>query len=309
MCFPTGIVSTPRGRAKGRPYRNRGFLLKRLLIIIVLLWCHHASATCPRTVALAPNLTEIVFALGKGDCLVGVSEGSDYPPEAKKLPQIGGYYQNLNLERVLTLKPDLVLALQANERQTPVAEKLQKRGLEVVSVPSESVADIKAAIRSVGARLEVTGQAEAIVAGMERDFLGLRERLQKMKMAARPKVALILWRTQGTLQDLYVAGGTGFHNELLQAIGVQNIFGDLTTPFPRIAKEALIARNPEVIIDALPSHTAEDMRTSLALWDRLTPLQAVQKKKIYPLALAEITIPGPRIGQVAKTLFETVYGH
>lgn len=275
------------------------------LAIFLIVVGQEAHASCPRTVALAPNLTEIVFALGKGDCLVGVSEASDFPEAAKKLPRVGGYYQTLNLEVILSLHPELVLSLKANERQSPFAERLRRRGIEVLELPTDSLGDIRSAIRLLGERFEVKSGAARMIAGLDREFSDLKKQIVSKR---HPTVALVIWRSQGALQDIYVAGGRGFHEELLEAAGGVNVFGDLPAPFPRISKESLVARNPEIIIDALPSHTEESGAQSLALWQRLPVLQAVQQGRVYPLNLAELTIPGPRVGEAARKLFEVIHG-
>jgi iron complex transport system substrate-binding protein len=156
-----------------------------VLMAVVLLASAPAFADEPaRIITMAPNLTEIVFALGAGDRLVAVSEYSDYPKEASALPHTGGFI-NPDIERVLAYQPDLVIL---RDYSTRLERKLIAFGISVLRVRDESIADILETIRAIGDALGVGPQALRLIASIEDDLEPFRRRPEP---AHRPRVLLV----------------------------------------------------------------------------------------------------------------------
>ncbi|HLN57332.1 MAG TPA: helical backbone metal receptor, partial [Thermoanaerobaculia bacterium] len=158
---------------------------------------------------LAPNLTEIVFAVGAGDTLVGVSEYSDFPPEARSLPRVGGL--EVSAERVVSLHPDLVLATPEGNAKGPVAA-LEAAGVPVLAVTGGSLAAVIAGIRAVGQRLGRSDDANRLAADLERREKAVREKVAGSRR--RPRAVLIVWP-----DPPQAAGGGTFLNDLLTEAG------------------------------------------------------------------------------------------
>src|SRR5262247_2816037 len=165
-----------------------------------------------RMVALAPNLTEIVFALGAGDRLVGVSEYSDFPEEARKVPRVGGL--EVDAEKVAALKPDLVLAIAEGNAQNAV-RALQAAGLPVAIVPSGSLDAVLEAIRTVGDRLGRRAESDALVSRLSRKRDAVRSHADA---GERPHALLLVW------PDPPQAAGRGtFLDDVLTEAGARNL--------------------------------------------------------------------------------------
>jgi iron complex transport system substrate-binding protein len=164
------------------------------------------AATAPqRIVSLAPSITEIVFALGVADRLVGVSTYCDYPPEASRIERIGTFLQP-NVERILAKRPNLVIGVPSPGNRAPV-QRLQELGLRVLIVDPELIADILAAIRTIADAVGEPARGAALVARIERDVAAVTARLDG---APRPRVLMLVGRSP------FIAAGPGtYQGELI----------------------------------------------------------------------------------------------
>ena len=226
------------------------------------------KAPARRIVALAPHIAESLFAAGAGDKLVGTVDYSDYPPEAKKVPRVGGY-SRVDLEAVAALKPDLVLAWESGNNM-PQISKLKALGLTVyVSQPNkmENVAD----------QLERLGQlagSEAVARPAAERF---RQRLEALRKAnaGKPKVRTFyqIWKT-----PLMTVGGPQIISDAITLCGGENVFARLETMAPTVSVEAVIAANPEAIVasgmnDARPEWLDD--------WKRWPSVAAVARDNLF----------------------------
>ncbi|MCA1817857.1 MAG: helical backbone metal receptor, partial [Acidobacteria bacterium] len=183
-----------------------------------------ASASKPqRIISLSPSATEILYGVGAFSRVVAVSDYDDYPPEVKNLPRIGGW-QNTNLEQVVSLKPDLVVLTQAQEKL--IKDKLDALGLRTVVAPDRSLADALASITLIG---DAVGEPEAA-----RRLRGETQgRLDEVRARAsplpRPRVLCIVDRVPGTLRGLYAATDGSFIDQLVELAG-----GDSVAPHSEI---------------------------------------------------------------------------
>jgi iron complex transport system substrate-binding protein len=232
-------------------------------------------------VTLAPNLTEIVFALGAADRLVAVSDYSDYPEGARKLPRVGGL--DVSAERVVSWRPDLVLASRDGNPRGAV-QALEAAGIPVVTVSGESLAAILEGIRRIGERLGRGSEAEALVGRLERRRTEVRRRAAG---AGRPAAVLIVWP-----EPPQAAGGGTFLSDLLEEAGARNLLAE-RSGWPVVSAEFLATAPIDVLVLPESAETRavfERSRTSGAL-SRGT----AGKARVVTMDEAALTRPGPRV--------------
>lgn len=253
-----------------------------------------------RIVSLTPSLTEIVFAVGAGDRLVGVSDYCDYPPEAQARPRVGSFLSP-SLERILALQPDLVLLDGVQQEMTAT---LQEAGLFAMPVPMDNLAEVRKGILAVGQRLGAEGAARQIVAGIDRDLAAVAP----PPGARRPRVLFVVDRDVGGLQGLVVAGPGTYLDELIHAAGGDNIFSDLPLRYAKVSTESISARRPEVVLDAV--HVSDRTQDSKVLldWQALPEVPAVASGRVFLLSQKEFITPGPRLGTAVRELSRLLRG-
>lgn len=240
-----------------------------------------------RIVSLAPSLTEIVYAAGAGAALVGTVEYSDYPAEARSLPRVGDGW-SVDVERVLALRPDVVLAWSSGTPQTTI-ERLESVGLRVVTVPTFRLADVSAALRQVG-RLAGT---PAVAEDAARRFDNEVDRLRRLHAGAHMLTVFI----QIDDQPLFTVGGRHVLSEVVELCGGRNVFAGLAQVAPQVDVEAVIARDPQVILS-----TDDTVADPAAMWRRWPQLKSVRAATIYPLPSDLVARATPRLAQgVAAT--------
>lgn len=279
--------------------------MKRLLWILpvgllgaalaLALWPHEPPAAPPagrpqRVVCLAPVYTEIVFALGAGDRLVGRSQWCNFPPEAERLPVVGGMGQP-NLEQLVALQPDLILAPALGKSDN--YEKLRRLGLRVEEMEPGSFADALAGIRRIGGWLGEEAAAETVVKKIEAD----RDALVKT-LAGRPRArcALVVGH-----EPLFVSGKGTFLDDLLALANAENACGNVQG-WARYGLEDFLARNPEVILDSTMGAEREADDKVVAFWSRWTDLAAVKGARVHAIDPDLTNRPGPRIVQALEHL-------
>ena len=247
-----------------------------------------SGAVPRRVVALAPNLTEIVFALGAGDRLVGVSEYSDYPEAARKIPRVGGL--EVDAEKVAALRPDLVLAVAEGNAQGSV-RALEAAGLPVTVTPSGSLDAVLASIRLVGDRLGVSAEGRRLA-----DELARRRDAVRKSVAgrARPRTLLLVWP-----DPPQAAGGQTFLNDVLVEAGAQNLVAD-RRGWPLLSKEWLATAPVDLLVVPESAQTRD-------AWDKAFasgPLSAgpVARARRVLLDESALTRPGPRVFDMLEKL-------
>ncbi len=255
-----------------------------------------------RLVCMSPAAVEIVFALGTGGRVVGVSQHTKWPPEALDRPECGAFI-NPNYERILALRPDLIIT---QGRAEDLKEFCDANGIDVAALALTDLESIFAETQRLGRLLEEEAGAEAVCASM-------RRRLAKVSMQvrdARPvRVLLVVGREPGTLNDIYSVSGGTFLHDLIELAGGRNVAADLPSPYGIISKEAILGRAPEVIVELHGEGADEAARKeALGLWQGLPTLPAVRLGRVYVIEATYAMIPGPRVVQLAETLAELLHG-
>lgn len=216
----------------------------RLWAVIVLL-CSPlaiAAAGTPRAITLAPHLTELAFAAGGGEAVVGVVDYSDYPKQARSLPLIGDAFR-LDLEAIVGLDPDLALAWRGGTPEAAV-ESLESLGIEVVWIETRTLDDIGQALSRIGQALVSPEQGAAAARGYE-------SRLEEIGTPSSVDAPPTTIFYQVSARPLYTLGGRHVINEVFERCGAVNLFAELDTEAGVVDTEAVIAREPDLIIASL----------------------------------------------------------
>lgn len=250
--------------------------ISAILLCVPLLLC-----AAPRVISLSPGNTELAFAAGITP--VAVSAWSDYPPEANKLEQVANW-QGMNLERIVALKPDVVLAWRAGNAERQV-NQLAALGIKIVWLDPTSIEGVIAALRQLGEYSSTPETANEAADKLAADFNALKTRYTQ---TAKKKVFL-----QFGQHPLFTSGKDSIQNEILTLCGGENIFADSRVPWPQVSREQVLTRKPEAIII-----TGDE--------SNIPPVQQFWQSQ---LAIPVIAInddwfsrPGPRIILAAKQL-------
>jgi len=250
-----------------------------------------AADTYSRVVALAPNLTELTFAAGAGDTLVGVSAYSDHPAAARSLPLVGDAF-TVDQEQLALLKPDLLLAWQGG---TPahVIDELRGAGYRVEVLQTQSLDDVAAALRRIGS---LTGHAKTASDAAT----AYAARLQSIREANAGQTEVSVFY-QVSARPLYTVNGRHYVSELIELCGGRNVFDDLDELAPAIGVEAVVERNPEVL---LASSDAEG--DAFAEWSRWPHIAANRHANQFLMPADEIGRATPRLVEAATALCDAL---
>lgn len=235
-----------------------------------------------RIVSLAPHVTEVLFAAGAGDRVVGTTDYSDYPTAAKALPRVGGY-SRIDLEAVAALKPDVVVGWESGNSAATIA-KLRGLGIKVYLTQPNRIEDIAGSLERMGRLAGTEKEADAAAARF-------RERLAQLqsRYAARPKLRVFyqIWK-----QPLMTVNGRQIISDAMRVCGGENIFAELPTLAPTVTTEAVIAANPDVVV---ASGMGEARPEWLDDWRRWPSMTAVAKDNLYFIPPELIQRHTPRI--------------
>ncbi|HYX25167.1 MAG TPA: helical backbone metal receptor [Thermoanaerobaculia bacterium] len=269
--------------------RGLAFLL---LLLAAALGCRgERSAGEParvprRIIALTPSLTETLFALGLGDRVVGVGDYTRWPPEAVRKPRLGALF-NPNLERIVSLKPDLAVLLPSEQG---LGTRLRPLGIDLLVVPDETLADVQASFLVIARRCGVPAAGERLLAEW-------RAGLALPPLPGPPlRVLISVGRRPGRLGDVTVAGPGTFLDELLRRLGAENVFADAPTLYPQVGLEEIVARKPDVILELRADPlTPAAVAAIVADWQALPEVPAVRLGRVEVIAGNHVLIPGPQL--------------
>ena len=266
-------------------------------ISIVSFTTLYANSNKPprRIISLSPNVTEIIYGLGAWDKIVGVTMYSDFPPEATIIPKVGGWV-NPNLEAIVKLKPDLVIFM--TDQDSIFGDNIRKLGLSTLSIDSnKSIKDIQKSILQLGKILEKEREAENLVSRISSNFDEMGSKTSKLP---KKSVLFVLGRNPGTLEDIYVIGRDNYINELINLAGGENVVKSNRFAL-KIAKDAILSFNPEVIIEITYDKTVSK-DSIMKTWSGLKEISAVKNNEIYIVSSSELLRPSQRIIEGANIL-------
>ncbi|MBC8206082.1 MAG: ABC transporter substrate-binding protein [Kiritimatiellales bacterium] len=237
-----------------------------------------------RVISLAPNVTEILYALGLSNEVVGVSRYSKYPPEAAEKPFVGGTYDP-NWEMIIALQPDLVIGLDSQEE---IAVQLKQLNIDFLGVPHERVDEVMQSILIIGEACGAEAEAQQLFQCLEATALRHRDLSEHRK----PKVLVCIGHDE-QLTRMYVAARNTFYDDLINLAGGINACEQAAIKYPEISPEGLRAIDPDLVIDISPNLG----KSSFKLWQ---PYRAVSMTNSYAF------IPGPRFGLLLQDFLEAI---
>jgi iron complex transport system substrate-binding protein len=258
------------------------------------------EAAAQRVVSLAPNLTEILFAIGAGDQVVGVTTFCNYPPEAATRPQVGGFTSDtIAIEKIVALEPDLVLATGGFQLET--VEALDQLGIAVLALDPNTLDGVAGAIAAIGWATGHGDEAIALVEQMAIRIDAVEAAVADIPAEERLSVYWQIWD-----EPLMAAGPKSFPGELITLAGGVNIFEDTGDFYPTVSAEEVVARNPQVIMGP---NTAGDALTIDTLQQRpgWGSLDAVQNGRIHVIDDDLISRAGPRLVDALEEIAAALY--
>jgi iron complex transport system substrate-binding protein len=261
--------------------------LSRAVVLLAAWGFAGATSAAPlahRLLSLAPNLTELVYAAGAGDRLVGVVAYSDYPAAAQRVPLIGDAFR-LDFERVMALRPDLVLAWGSGTPRENI-DKLRSLGLRVEPVPVDHLEDIPRALEKIG-EWAGTSAVAAPAAAKFRAALAAQRRQLASHTGVVPRVFIQIGRNPYyTVNDQHLIG------EVVTLCGGRNVFGGLSQLAPVVGEEDIVATRPEVI---LVLDDGRDGGASAKAWQRWRQLPAVRAGRVHTVDSNTVARATPRV--------------
>ena len=283
------------------PLKNRLGRPLFIFLLLVILWPRVSSGSTvkfkdevgrevfvpfppKRIISLAPNITEILFDLGLDEEIVGVSIHCNFPEKAKTRPRVGSYI-SLDYEKIISLKPDLVIATGVGNTREMV-ERLQRWGFPTYVIFPKNLEGILLSINHIGQIVDRREEALKIIQDMKRR----RERIAKLTQGSpRPRVFLQIGET-----PIVTVGKGSFADDLIRLAGGENVAGDEKKMYPRFGMEEILKRAPEVIIISSMNPSA-DYGKILQDWSRWKTIPAVKNGRIHLIDSDLIDRPSPRI--------------
>jgi len=254
----------------------------------------------PKTiVSLQPSNTEILFALGVGDKIVGATEFDTYPEEAQKIERVSTS-TTFNSERILALKPDVVIAYTTgiDEENLNALKGLEDAGIKVFAIQSaKSFDDVYGDIEQVATVMGIKDKGEKLNEDIKTKIADVQAKVKDLK---EPKN---IYLEISPKPDIYTAGSDTFQQEILNAANVNNVFADLKS-WAKVSEEDIIAKNPDVILTTVDMKNTTKEILSRDGWNSIT---AIQNKAVYYIDTDISNRPGPRIGEAVELIAKAVY--
>lgn len=260
-----------------------------------------------KIVSLSPASTEILFAVGAESQIAAVSQFTDYPPEATKLPVVGGFDgKTLSIEKILSFNPDFVYM--TNGMHNFLIDQLNQYGIKYYLSTANSVSDVKNEIIEIG---KITGHEENAREVIDKIEKTISECTEKARKATATVDTSTTDNSHSEISVYYEvwnspymsAGKTSFINDIITIAGGKNVFDDIDSPYPIVSEESIILRQPQVIfVPATAGITVDSVATRIG-WENLP---AVKNKKIFVIDDNLITRPGARIGESVKTIYNYI---
>jgi iron complex transport system substrate-binding protein len=255
-----------------------------------------------RIVSLVPAVTEMLFAIGAGPRVVGVSSVERYPPDATKLPAVGALIDP-DLERILSLRPDLVVAYGS---QMELLAQLKRAGVPVFVYSHAGLPDVTATLRTVGERVGRAPAADRLAAEIERRIAAVRARSAQ---GPRPRTLIVFGREALSLRGIYASGGVGFVHDIVEAAGGDNVFADVRRQAVQATTEQILARKPDIILELRADPLSSDLlERERGVWSALASVPAVKSGRIRIVADPRTVVPGPRVAEAVELIAAIIRG-
>ena len=255
-----------------------------------------------RIVSLSPSITEILYAIGLGPKVVGVTRYCTYPEEARTRIPVGGYY-DLNYEAIVELNPDLIVMLTEHVK---AREHLTDLGYATLAVNHDTIEQIIASIEIIGKTNQRWEEANRLIQGIEQGIANVRSSLGNV---APIRVMVAVDRSRpDSVEQVYVAGNDGFFDRMIELAGGINAYQG-TLPFPAVSVEGIVQMNPEVIIELAPNSRQLSLSEEELLddWNSLPKIDAIARGQVYILTADYVSIPGPRFVSTLRDIANLIH--
>lgn len=305
-------MSPEEARKRWIPWALLAFLLLLILSGKGLWWAHsgedqgrsHSSLPPPqRIVSLAPSVTEVLFALGLGERVVGVTRHCRYPPQVRSKEKVGDYYRP-DYEAILTSRPDLVVLLPEHEE---VWRFLSSLGVRTLMVNHFTIQGILDSLEELG-RICGTPRGEQIAKEIRERMEAIRRRTAGLD---RPRVLVSLGRNMGAgaIKEVYICGEDGFYSELIRLAGGRNAYPGKGLKFPTLSAEGIVRLDPQIILDLVPDLEESKWRKEdiLRQWSQLGEVEAVAHQRVHILSGSYTVVPGPRFILILEEMARLIH--
>jgi iron complex transport system substrate-binding protein len=249
-----------------------------------------------------PAVTEMLFAIGAGADVAGVSTYDRFPAEAATRPQVGALLDP-DFEKILSLKPDLVVVYGT---QAELIARLTRVSIPMFRYEHAGLPDVTATIRAIGERVGRGPAGAALADRIEGELAAVRTRVAGR---GRPRTLLVFGREPGGLRGIYASGGIGFLHDMLETAGGTDVFADIKRQSVQVTTEMLLARSPEVILELHGSGDVpkDRVETERNVWRTLPSLLAVRTGRIHLLMDDALMIPGPRVAGAVRQMADVLH--
>ncbi len=244
----------------------------------------------------------MLFAIGAGPRVIAVSSFDHWPPEVAKLTRVGGLLDP-DIERILSLKPDLLVA---DASQSEVLAKAKAAGIRVYPYTLGGIDNLARTMRELGRLMGTTQQADAAADAVDQRLNAIRKRVEGLP---RPRTLLVFGREPGALRSIDVSGGVGFLHDIVQLSGGDNVFGREKREWVRVSVENIVAAAPEVVIELHYGYylTPQRVQTEMAVWNSLTTIPAVRNHRVHLFEGDKFVVPGPRLVDAAAEIAKVIH--
>jgi iron complex transport system substrate-binding protein len=275
--------------------------LGRIATLVAIATVAAAPAQPSRIVSLIPALTDMLVAMGAEPQLIAVSSYDD-DPKVKDLPRVGALLDP-DLERILSLRPDLVLVYGS---QQDLKTQLARASIPAYEYRHGGLAHVLVTLRDLGKRVGRVAEAEGVASTIERRIATIKERTVSAK---QPRTLLVFGRERGTLRGIYVSGGRGFLHDMLEAAGGINVFADVNTESVQASSELILARAPDVIIELRTTggFSGDALTREIESWNALSSVPAVKNGRVHLLVGKSLNVPGPLVADGVEAMARVLH--
>ena len=282
---------------------TKAALIKKIFVCfaIVIFTCLPAFGGEIRVISLAPNITEILFAIGLGEKeIVGITDYCDYPKEVNKILKIGSL-TTVNIEEIIALKPDYVFS--AGDEASPLNSRLKGAGLNVTILDPQNINETFSAILAIGRIVNREEAAKKVVSGMRAKLTEIHNKTKAI--SHKKKIYVEIW------DDPITSCGRGsFVDEAVTEAGGINITGSISTPYPAVSQEFIIRENPDFIILGYMARGQKNLINIISKRFGWQGINAVRAKNIITDIDPNLILrPGPRIVDGIEKIYNKVYGN
>jgi len=281
---------------------NRTTAATCLMMLLSLCCCSAPKPKAPfapqRIISVVPNVTAMLFAFGLGDKVIAVGDYDQFPPEVAAKQRIGGLL-NPNLEKIIELRPDLVITYGT---QDVLRDRLQSVGIAMYPFIHGNVEHTLQFMLDLGHAVRADARAEQVVQEIRNTF----DRVRAKAPPVRPKVLLVHNRGAGMLGSFYSVGSQAFQHDLIEIAGGQNLFGDIDRETIQPTLEEVIRRKPDIIIETLSSiRNDREIAQRKKDWETL----GLARGRVYIESENYLLVPGPRLNLAARKFSEIIRGN